>query len=424
MPNKKLLYETFYELIKEITPQTLINKQCSLKDGVLNIQNSKFFLANYKNIYLFGSGKAVLPMAEALQDLLKNKIKKTLLVGAYKNSYDLKNTVYIKSSHPLPTHTSLKAAKKLKEELDNLKSDDFFIYLLSGGSSSLLELPQIGITLEEFQEITKVMLKGAMPIEKINCVRKHLSQIKGGKLVKNVNAKGIVLVLSDVLGDNLHDIGSAPLYFDTTTYKDAITYLKEYDIFTKIPLNIQKFLINKSKNEIIEKKKQKFQHFILGSNKIVLEKAKEILSKNIGTTIIKEPIKNEVDSEAKKLLDFARTHKNTRHCYLFGGECTVKVKISGKGGRNQHLVLGFLDKYDASFKVTFLSGATDGIDGQSDSAGACIDKNSKAKARLLDTEKYLKTFNSNIYFNKTDELLKIGATHNNLLDIVMMILDD
>lgn len=422
MLDKKLLRASFCELIKKITPQSLISQQCSFEDGILNIQNSKINLVNYKNIYLFGSGKAVLPMAEAMLNLLENKIIKTLLVGAYENNLNLKNTTYIKSSHPLPTQISFEAAKKLKQELESLGNDDFFIYLLSGGSSSLLELPQIGITLKELQETTKVMLESAMPIEKMNCVRKHLSQIKGGKLVKNVKAKGIVLVLSDVLSNNLQDIGSAPLLFDDTAYKDAISYLNEYKIFNKIPLNIQKNLTSKCKNKILKKQKQDIKHFILGSNKIVLEKAKEILEKKITTTIIEKPIKDEVTIETKKLLDFAKKHKNKRRCYLFGGECTVKVNHMGKGGRNQHLVLSFLDKYDASFKMTLLSGATDGIDGNSDSAGALIDTNSKAKTRLLNAKNYLKNFNSNAYFTATDELLKTGATHNNLLDIVMMIL--
>jgi glycerate-2-kinase len=422
MPNKKLLHVAFCDLIKKITPQSLINKQCSFKDDVLKIQNSMFNLTNYKNIYLFGSGKAVLPMAEAMQDLLKNKIAKTLLIGAYDKNLSLENTTYIKSTHPLPSSMSIKAAKKLKKELESLKHDDFFIYLLSGGTSSLLELPEIGITIEELQATTKTMLESAMPIEKMNCIRKHISGIKGGKLIKNIRARGIVLVLSDVLGDNLQDIGSAPLYFDDTTLDDAASFLKEYGIFKKIPSSIQNFLTDKKNNETLKKENPNIKHFILGSNKIVLDKAKKILSQNINTTIVKRPLKEEVEIEVKRLLDFAKKHKGERHCYLFGGECTVKVNTEGKGGRNQHLVLSFLDKYDASFDITLLSGATDGIDGNSDSAGALIDTHSKLKAYSFNAKNYLESFNSNIYFSKTNELLKIGATHNNLLDIVMMVL--
>ncbi len=425
MTDKQLLLNAFETLLKEITPENLLSKQCSFNENILKIQNSTFDLSKFKNIYLLGSGKAVLPMAKSLQNMLGDRIKDTLLVGAYKKNIDLKDTTYIQSSHPIPSQKSIDAAKKLTTKMQNMNRDDFYIYLLSGGTSSLLELPAADITLEDMQIITKMMLENAMDIEKINCVRKHISDLKGGKLAQNTKAKGIVLVLSDILGDNLQNIGSAPLYSDKTTFRDAINYLKSFKILDKIPTNIKQYLIDgfdKEYKENLKKEENNIEHFIIGSNDIVLKTAETLLEKSFPTTIIKNPINKEAEIEAKKLINFAKNYNGKKHCFLFGAEATVKVTKKGVGGRNQHLALNFLKYYDKSFKMTFLAAATDGIDGNSDAAGACINSLSKTKTDTDMMIDCLNNFNSGIYFSKTKEAIITGPTHNNLLDIIAMIL--
>ncbi len=425
MTDKQLLLNTFETLLKEITPENLLNKQCSFYDNILKIQNSTFDLSKFKDIHLLGSGKAVLPMAKSIQNLLGNRIKDTLLVGAYEKNITLKDTIYIQSSHPIPSKISIISAKLIQNRLDSLSKDDFFIYLLGGGTSSLLEIPETNITLKEVQKTTELMLKNAMPIEKINCVRKHISAIKGGKLIKNLKSKGIVLVLSDVIGDDLQSIGSAPLYHDNTTSLDALNSLKEYQIFDKIPKSVQLFLKEGVQNRHEESPKNKnplLKHIVVGSNKMVLEKAKKILTPHIKTKIVQETLSKEVRYEAEKLYNFAKQNSKKRCCFLFGGECTVDIKKDGIGGRNQHLALTFLKYCNNKLKVTFLSAATDGIDGNSDAAGAIIETDEKIDVDSAIIQRYLNDFNSNIYFSKKGGLIKTNPTHNNLLDIVMMIL--
>ncbi len=420
MNDKEFLKTAFLKLLDEIKPQKLLKNSCNFDKKILNIQNSAYDLSRYKNIYLFGSGKAVLPMAQSMQEILEDSIYKSFLIGAFEDDLHLKNTIYIQSSHPIPSQKSIESAKKLKKKMQELGSDDFFIYLLSGGTSSLIELPQDGICLKDISILTDLMLKSAMPIKKMNCIRKQISKIKGGKLIQNIKADGIVLLLSDVLGDDLKTIGSAPLYPDNNTSSEAVSYLKKYKIFDKIPNSVKNYLLN-AKNDYIKEKIKEPKHFILGSNQIVLQKAKKILQKNIDTMIVKEPLKEEVSIEAKKLLNFVKSKSKKRVCYLFGGECTVNVKKNGYGGRNQHLALSFLEKFDCDFRVTLLCGATDGIDGNSDAAGAVVQATKQQEPEISEIKEHLKNFNSNLYFKKREDLLKTGPTHNNLLDITMII---
>ncbi|MEA1920234.1 MAG: DUF4147 domain-containing protein [Campylobacterota bacterium] len=429
MSNKTLLHTTFNTLIEDITPQKLIAQQCYLDNDTLHIQETAYDLKAYKNIYLFGSGKAVVPMAEAVHELLKDRIHSTLIVGAYESDIKLDECNYIQSTHPLPSQNSLIAATALQNAMLTCKEDDLFIYLLSGGNSALVELPEIGISLEEFQEATSLMLRGGMPIEAINCVRKHISAVKGGKLAALSKAQGLVLVLSDVIADDLHAIGSAPLYFDSTTFREALSQLKTYGLLEKMPQSIQSFLGEGHEGKHPETPKEaskNISHHILGSNTIVLEKADALLKKEgIETTLIKEPLEGYASDLAKSFLDLITSHQAQKHCYLFGGEATVKVSGEGKGGRNQHLCLSLLNLLDGECDVTFLSAATDGVDGNSKAAGALIDLHSRvnALAHRIDPQHYLETFDSNTFFSKTGELLITGPTHNNLLDIVMILIE-
>ena len=363
-------------------------------------------------------------MAEALYEILEDKIKKAVLIGPYENSLEKDNLTYIKSTHPIPSIKSVESANTLIKEFKSLDEDDLFIYLLSGGNSALVELPNEGISLEEFQQTTHLMLQNAMPIETINCVRKHLSQVKGGKLASFTKAKGIVLTLSDVLGDSLEAIGSAPLYFDKTTFNDAINDLKKYDIFKSLPNSVQKYLLSGVTSNNLETPKKEFpniKHYLIGSNDILLNEAKRVLEKkDLNPIIIDKKIDDDVEKVCEELLEFVK--QNDEGCFIFGGEATVKVQGNGKGGRNQHLVLSFLNSYPKNKDIIFLSAASDGIDGNSDASGAIVDINSLKKAQELnlDIKSYMKNFDSNSFFEELNQLLKPGPTHNNMLDIVII----
>lgn len=424
MQIKEQLKNSFFEVLKNIEPSKLINNKCSFKENTILINGKITHLPKDKKIHLYGSGKAVLSMAKTIYEHLDKKIEKSLLVGPYENSLKKSTLTYLQSSHPIPSVKSLEAAKCLKESLESLDENDFFIYLLSGGSSALVELPVKEISMQEFQETTDLMLKGSMPIVAMNCVRKHLSQVKGGRLVSNCKAKGIVLVLSDVISNNLEAIGSAPLYCDSTSFSDAITYLKEYDLIEKIPQNVKEYLLLGEDLKIEDTpktQKENIKHFLIASNEILLNDIKEKLyTKNITAQIIDKKIEADVNIVVDDLLEFIKTKEEG--CFIFGGEALVKVTSNGKGGRNQHLVLSFLDKFPKDKKITLLSAASDGIDGNSLSAGAVVDNHSFENTKLLnlDIKEYLKDFNSNEFFEKLDDLVNTGPSHNNMLDVLII----
>lgn len=415
MLTKENLEQIFNKVLNEINPYNLIENQNEI--DINSLPN---------NITLLGSGKAVLSMAQAIHKKYQKKIKNTVLVGAYPNDTHIKNLTYIQSTHPLPSIQSLQGAKALINTLKSLNQDDFFIYLLSGGNSSLVELPLENITLEDFQKTTDLMIKGAMPIEKINCVRKHISQVKGGKLAKYTKAKGIVFVLSDVLGNNLKAIGSAPLYYDNTSLKDACSYLKEYNLFDMIPLSVQTILSSKSTEETPKKESKNITHFLVGSNTILLEKTKKILiDLYIPHLLQTKSINNDVHKIATFLANEIKKYKNETICLLYGGEATVHVTGEGKGGRNQHLALLMIEKIAKYDDVILLSCATDGIDGNSKAAGAIIDNNSLqlSKEKSIDLQKYKNNFDSNTFFQKLGGLVETKPTHNNILDIIMIVIN-
>lgn len=424
MFDKIELEKSFLNILDEVHPKKLIKKQCKFENDRFYINSDFVEIPKNKKVHILGSGKAVLSMAEALYEIMQEKIQRALLVGAYENNLQKENLTYIKSTHPLPSQKSIEGAKALIKELESLDEDDIFIYLLSGGNSALVELPVDGITLEEFQKTTQLMLQNSMPIESINCVRKHISQVKGGRLASFTKAKGIVLTLSDVLGDNLQAIGSAPLYFDNTTFQDAISDLKRFDILDKLPLAVKRYLDKALESKDLETPKNEFlniKHYLIGSNDILLSVAKNILEKkNLNPIVVDEKIDSDVQIVCENLLEFVSQEESG--CFIFGGEATVQVNGEGKGGRNQHLVLSFLNSYPKDKDIIFLSGASDGIDGNSDACGAIVDKDTLKKVEDLNLEikAYMKDFDSNSFFDKLGQLLKPGPTHNNMLDIVII----
>ncbi len=428
MSSRTLLKNAFKELLEKIRPEKLIEKQCRLEKEKLIIQNTLYNLKHYQNIYILGSGKAVVPMASIMQKLLKTYKPKTLLVGAYEFKNNFANTTYVQSTHPIPSKKSIEAAGSLKSFMNSMQEDDLYIYLLSGGNSALVEEPENGIGLDDFKKTTNIMLHGGMPIAAINSVRKHLSKVKGGKLALQSKAEGIILVMSDVLGNDLNTIGSAPLYCDNSSFADAIKYLKSYSLFDKIPQNVQKFLLS-AKDETPKTPLKRVRHFIVGTNEIVLQKAKEIMeTKGLKTVLLDMQISGDVKDVAQKLHGFIKDDVGSfKRCYIAGGEATVVVddKYQGKGGRNQHLCLHFLNLLGGRKGITFLSGATDGVDGNSTAAGAVVDSYLEIEALSigLDFHQYLEHFDSNTFFSKTDALLISGPTNNNLLDIAIILVE-
>lgn len=424
MLTKERIKESLQSVLSQINPEKLLLDAIEYKENTLFINSTPYPLPKSKKITLLGSGKAVQSMAKALYTIMGDTIEKSVLVGPYEATLTHENLHYIQSTHPIPSQKSLQAAQTLKNELEKLSEEDTFIYLLSGGNSALVELPAGDITLEDFQYTTALMLQASMPIEVINCVRKHLSAVKGGGLSTYTKATGYIIVLSDVLGDSFEDIGSAPLYCDTTTFADAYDFVKEYEIFAMLPLSVKKHILDGVNKNIPDTPKEvslKMKHHLIGSNSLFLESISEhFLHYGVKSKIYHHSINDDVDIVCTELIKFCL--EETKGCFIFGGEATVKVEGNGKGGRNQHLVLEFLDRFPKEKEIIFASVASDGIDGNSDAAGAIVNKDTLQEAleKKINIKYYLKKFDSNSFLNQTDSLISTGPTHNNMLDAVIV----
>jgi hydroxypyruvate reductase len=288
--------------------------------------------------------------------------------------------------------------------------------LVSGGGSSLLALPD-KITLSEKKHVTKLLLQCGATIDEFNCVRKHLSMIKGGKLVQNMNCDGCALVMSDVVSNDLSVISSGCTYNDNTTFSDAIKIITKYSLGKKLPKKVITHLKRGLNTKTMKQNRLTIKNKIIATNHDCLD-VMVLKSRRLGfTTKVYSPIKHDVSVSAKKIVRMISEKKNS--CIIFGGEPTVQVKGNGKGGRNQELVLQILKLiHDSDHRVLVSSISTDGIDGNTICAGALSGNNS---SNLQKISSYLKNNDSHSFFKKYGGLIKTGPTHTNLMDIGLII---
>ena len=424
MTRKEAARAIYDAAVRSVMPEELIPSVCRLDGDILSIQEHTFDLREYNNLYLFGSGKAAVTMAKAMERLLGTRITGGLVVAPHCSS-ELHHVQCIEGTHPLPSQKSIDAAKALKAAMRRCREGDLFIYLLSGGTSALIEEPMEPITLEAFQECTALMLRHDLSIHEINTVRKHISAIKGGRLAQTTKAKGIVLVISDVIGDDLHSIGSAPLYCDRSSYRDAFDILTRHALYEKMPLSVQQVIqggMDTITPETPKSPPPNMEHLIIGSNQIALKNAaRRAETLGFSTRIVSEPMQGNADATGKSILDEARHAEED--CLLYGGETTVEVKGSGTGGRNQQLCLSALTALKTDERITLLCAGSDGIDGNSEAAGAVMGPETEKAAREqgLEPQAYLDDNDATAFFERTGDLVVTGPTGTNVMDIAIII---
>lgn len=283
--------------------------------------------------------------------------------------------------------------------------------MVSGGGSSLLAMPD-GITLDDKIHVTNLLLKSGATIQEFNCVRKHLSKIKGGKLVEKIKCDAISLVMSDVEGDDLSSIASGTTYEDNTTYENALEILEKYKLKRKTPVEVLQVLENGMQNEKNTiPKKAKIKNFVIANNEYCLKQMQNTAEK-MGYEVIKIQVFGEIKKAVTKILE--NISENQKTCLIFGGETTVRVLGKGTGGRNQELVLRILKNTQKFKKIIISSMGTDGIDGNSVFAGA-ITENVKIDLNIM--KEFLKNSDSGRFFQKQKGNIVTNFTHTNLMDI-------
>jgi len=387
---------------KNIISKFVTPKEIKIGTKILNIEN-------YSSIYSVAFGKAADSMTRALNTIIPIKSGIIVIPKGSKAKIKGKKFQIFNPRHPKPDQTSVKAAKEVMKFVENKKSGELIIFLVSGGGSSLLAMPD-DITLDDKIHVTNLLLKSGVPIQEVNCVRKHLSKIKGGKLVEDMKCDGISLVMSDVEGDDLSSIASGTTYMDDTTYANALEILKKYKLRWKMPIEVLRVLEKGVENEK-PLKKSKIQNHVIAKNDDCLKNMQKVAEKK-GYKVIKIQVFGDIKKAVTTILENISESQKT--CLIFGGETTVKVLGKGMGGRNQEIVLRILKNTQKFKKITIASMGTDGIDGNSVFAGA-ITENVRIDLNIM--KEFLKNNDSGRFFQKQKGNIVTNYTHTNLMDI-------
>ena len=367
------------------------------------------------NIYTVAFGKAADSMSRAINAIIPVKAGIVVIPKGARSKILGKKFQIFNAGHPKPNQTSVKAAKGVIKFLQNRKKDDFVIFLVSGGSSALLAMPE-KITLNDKIHVTDLLLRSGATIQEFNCVRKHLSKIKGGKLIEHLKCQGVSLVMSDVEGDDLSTIASGTTYMDNTTFRDAVDIIKKYNLQNRIPSEVLHLLRNGLKEEIPETpKKEKIKNLIVANNSNCIE-AMEVKAKELGYSVKKIQVFGNIKDAVQQIIK--NISDKQKSCLIFGGETTVEVIGKGLGGRNQELVLRILKNTQKNNNLSIAAMGTDGIDGNTLFAGA-ITENIKIEPDII--KEYLKNSDSARFFQKHKSNITTGLTHSNLMDIGLVL---
>ena len=395
--------------LKAADPENIIPKFVTPEE--IKIQGQILKLSDFSNIYTVAFGKAGDSMTRALNEIIPIKSGIIVIPKGSKSKIKSKKFQIFNSGHPKPDQTSVKAAKEVTKFLQNRREGELVIFLVSGGGSSLLAIPD-DIVLDDKIYVTDLLLKSGATIQEFNCIRKHLSKIKGGRLVENIKCDGIGLVMSDVEGDDLSSIASGTTYMDNTTFLDALNIINKYKLKNKIPLEILQRLEDGFKGKIPETPKNaKIENYVIANNKDCL-KAMESKAKEFGYKVKTIQVYGNIKDATKTIME--NISDEQKSCLIFGGETTVEVIGKGSGGRNQELVLRILKNAQNLKKMIISSMGTDGIDGSTFFAGA-ITENVKIDESII--KEFLKNSDSGRFFQKQKSNIRTDFTHTNLMDI-------
>ncbi|MDV7339142.1 glycerate kinase [Terasakiella sp. A23] len=374
-------------------------------------------------VTVIGAGKGAAKMARAFEEAWDGEVS-GMVITRYGHAVPTKYVEVVEASHPVPDKAGQDAAARMMEMVEGLGEDDLVVALISGGGSALLTLPVESITLEEKQSVNKALLHSGATIEEINCVRKHLSAIKGGRLAKACYpAKVLTLSISDVPGDDESVIASGPTVADPTTVADARTILERYRIE-----GYSDHLSESIKPD--DSCWAKTDYKLIATPQISLQAVADMAkAKGIPAMILSDRIEGEAREVAKVHAAIVRQIQDWGQpiqppCLLLsGGEVTVTIKNpDGRGGPNGEFVLSLMDQLRDVDNVYALAADTDGIDGSEDNAGAWFDPTSitRMKERGLNLHAALDDNLSYDFFEAMGDLFKPGPTHTNVNDLRMI----
>lgn len=442
--------DIFRAALERVDPTSMVRRALRLRGDVLEVApelgTAVYDLAEVDRVVVTGMGKASARMALGIEELLGDRIQGGLVVVKAGHVEQLRRVRWMEASHPVPDESSQRAAQALLDLAGTFDRRTLVINLISGGGSALLCAPAQGpdgkplLTLEEKKEVTRVLLSCGATIHEVNCVRKHLSRIKGGRLaLAFAPATSLNLVLSDVVGDDLDVIASGPAVADPSTFGDALAVLRRYGVGPRIPAAARRALEAGAAGDLEETPKPgdpalaRAAHVLIGTNRQALLAAQErARALGYAPLVLTSRLTGEAREAALFLLGIGEDVAASGFpvappaCILAGGETTVTVRGAGKGGRNQELALAFLaamPRARADREMVLLAASTDGNDGPTDAAGAFASREIGERARSLglDPAPYLAANDSFHFHERAGSLLRTGPTNTNVSDVAILL---
>ncbi len=437
------LCSIFFKALERVDPYSMIKDAMKIQGDILTIDSVHGRLhedlKSYRSIIVLGMGKASIKMAQAVEEILKERVTQGAVITRVGQAEDLKRIRVMEAGHPIPDERSIRGAEVLFELAMKADEKTLIINLVSGGGSALFSLPREGITLTDLQDATRTLLECGAAIQEVNCIRKHISRVKGGQFARIAHpARMINLILSDVVGDRPETIASGITAADDTTYAQALRIAERYRIRDRLPASVIALLESGKKGSIPETPKlgdpvfERVTNIILGNNTQACRTARDY-----GETLGYHAyfITSSLTGEAREVAKFfsALAKDMLRNASDFskpalivaGGETTVTVRGKGRGGRNQEMALSFLIDFlenKGMEGVCFLSAGTDGNDGPTDATGAIVTPEvyKAAVESGMDAGQYLAENDSYGFFKQAGGLFITGPTNTNVCDIQLL----
>lgn len=423
--------------VAAVDPAVAVQNAVTRQGDCLSVADEIYDLRQYAQVYVIGAGKAGATMAQGLAAVLQDRLTAGAVTVKYDHVVPVATVTLYEAGHPIPDAAGVRGAEAMVRLAQQAGENDLVFCLLSGGGSALTPAPSAGITLEEKQQFTSLLLACGASIDEINTLRKHLSRLKGGQLARLVApARLITLVLSDVVGDRLDVIASGPTVPDASTFADCREIVTRYGLMAQLPTSIREHLQRGCAGHIPETPKAgelvfaRHQTVLIGNNRMALQAAGQ-RARQLGyaTLILSSSVQGEAREMARMHAAIAREIRQSGLplpppvCVLAGGETTVTLRGNGKGGRNQEFALAAARDIDGLDGVVVLSGGTDGTDGPTDAAGAVADGETIGRAQALgfSPEDVLQRHDSYPFFAALDDLLYTGPTGTNVMDIYLLL---
>ena len=415
--------------IEESDPATVVASTVSLDGAHLQVGEASYDLSAYEEVLVLGGGNAASQVARALESVLGDRLDGGLVITD--DPVETERVTVLPGDHPVPSERGVDSTRQLLDRAEAAGEDTLILGVITGGGSALMPAPAVGLGLQDLVETTDQLLHSGAPIQDINAVRKHLSQLKGGQLAAAA-APGttVALVLSDVVGNHLDVIASGPLVPDPTTYADAQAVLDRFDL--SVPQAVQDHLAAGAAGDREETPKpgdpifDRVSTHVVADGMTALSAAAEVVAEaGYDPLVLSSRVEGEAAESAKTHAAVANeiaatgTPIEPPAAVLSGGETTVTVEDGGSGGPNQEFALSAGLALDGDAVVGAVD--TDGIDGASDAAGALVDESvidrAAAQAALDENE-------SGAYLTERDRTILTGHTGTNVNDLRLLLVRD